>query len=220
VLSIKNELSSSGLIAGVILAKNISIHDSPDALKAELLSLIEERKTQDFPPPELKEAVRALLRRGGFKPTGRNKPASEYLAQAARESRFPFINNLVDINNLLSLKSGFPISLLDADICGTEITLRTGREGEKYVFNQSGQEIDLCGLICACGAGPAPGEPLGNAVKDSMKAKIKPATVSVLGFIYAPAGAIDKPGMTELLARFAELLTTYAAAGEIVMRVE
>ena len=33
----------------------------------------------------VREAVRALLRHGGFKPTGRSKPASEYLLRAVRE---------------------------------------------------------------------------------------------------------------------------------------
>src|SRR3712207_7695492 len=50
-------------------------------------------------------ALPILLRNGGFRPSGRNKPASEYLAQAAREGRFPRINNLVDVNNLVSLRS-------------------------------------------------------------------------------------------------------------------
>src|SRR4051794_32845516 len=31
----------------------------------------------------VRETVRALLRQGGFKPTGRSKPASEYLIRAA-----------------------------------------------------------------------------------------------------------------------------------------
>jgi hypothetical protein len=34
----------------------------------------------------VREAVRALLRHGGFKPTGRSKPASEYLLKAVREN--------------------------------------------------------------------------------------------------------------------------------------
>ena len=36
--------------------------------------------------------VRDLLRHGGFKPAGRSKPASEYLAAAFAEDRFPRIS--------------------------------------------------------------------------------------------------------------------------------
>src|SRR5579864_1122080 len=34
----------------------------------------------------VRDAVRALLRHGGFKPTGRSKPASEYLLKAVRDN--------------------------------------------------------------------------------------------------------------------------------------
>ena len=41
---------------------------------------------------QVRSAVRDLLRHGGFKPTGRSKPASEYLLRAAREERLTSIN--------------------------------------------------------------------------------------------------------------------------------
>src|SRR6185369_7766563 len=55
---------------------------------------------------EIREAVRALLRHGGFKPTGRSKPASEYLLKAVREGMLVSINLAVDICNVVSLHSG------------------------------------------------------------------------------------------------------------------
>src|SRR5678815_6145930 len=59
--------------------------------------------------------VRQLLRQGGFKPAGRNKPASEYLQAAHAEGRFPAINAAVDACNVASHGSGLPISLVDLD---------------------------------------------------------------------------------------------------------
>src|SRR5262249_20773683 len=41
---------------------------------------------------EVREKVRALLRQGGFKPTGRSKPASEYLLRTATDRPLPPIN--------------------------------------------------------------------------------------------------------------------------------
>src|SRR5262249_45313807 len=41
---------------------------------------------------EVRERVRALLRHGGFKPSGRSKPASEYLIKAVREGLLTSIN--------------------------------------------------------------------------------------------------------------------------------
>ena len=86
----------------------------------------------------VKTAVRDLLRVGGYKPAGRGKPASEYLAQAAERGEFPRISHIVDALNLVSLESRLPISLLDADrvMDGTDaLVIRFGRPGESYVFN-------------------------------------------------------------------------------------
>src|SRR5437899_5659680 len=54
----------------------------------------------------VREAVRQLLRHGGFKPAGRSKPASEYLIKAVEEGRLASINLAVDFCNIVSLHSG------------------------------------------------------------------------------------------------------------------
>src|SRR6266487_3919766 len=63
----------------------------------------------------VREAVRQLLRQGGFKPTGRSKPASEYLIRAVGEGKLASINVAVDVCNVVSLHSGLPISVVDLD---------------------------------------------------------------------------------------------------------
>src|SRR3984893_1939628 len=53
---------------------------------ADLLALLTPDAAAPFRADDaVREAVRALLRHGGFKPTGRSKPASEYLLKAVRE---------------------------------------------------------------------------------------------------------------------------------------
>src|SRR5262245_24541384 len=66
----------------------------------------------------VREAVRALLRHGGFKPTGRSKPASEYLLRAARDGALAPINPAVDVCNAVSLHSGLPVSVVDLGRAG------------------------------------------------------------------------------------------------------
>src|SRR5437763_2915545 len=51
----------------------------------------------------VREAVRAMLRHGGFRPAGRSKPASEYLLKAAADGQLQAINAAVDICNAVSL---------------------------------------------------------------------------------------------------------------------
>jgi DNA/RNA-binding domain of Phe-tRNA-synthetase-like protein len=210
-MEIINECREKGLRAAVVVGRGIAVLPSPQALDSTLRVLIETRAREEFPPPDLKEKVRGMLRKGGFKPTGRNKPASEYLAQAAREGRFPFINNLVDINNYLSLLSGLPISLLDLEETGEKIILRNGRKEESFVFNSAGQVIDVEGLMCICSAG---GPALGNPVKDSLQAKLKDTTSHVVGVIYAPAECVGMENLREYGESFAAMLREYGGAKE------
>jgi len=201
------------------MARGVKVAPGPEELARRIDELVARRAAEEFPPPPLKDAIRNLLRRGGFRPAGRNKPSSEYLAQAAREGRFPRINNLVDINNVLSLEWGLPISLLDLDALGEQMEIRCGLEGEKYVFNAGGQEIDLAGLICVCRADAGASTPLGNPIKDSMAGKIKDQTTAVAAFIYATAEAVDEPAMAKHAAEFAELLQRFAQAQQTEVRV-
>lgn len=199
-MEIRNSLAARGLLAGVVVARNIEIRPSSAALAEVTATLLAERAGQDFPHPSLKEDVRGLLRTGGFKPSGRSKPASEYLAQAAREGRYPSINNLVDVNNYVSLATGLPISLLNADAFGAVLDFRFGAAGERYVFNGAGHEIDLEGLICACGDD----QPLGNPVKDSMRGKVTDETRNVVGIIYAPQKGEGAEAVRKYLPVFAD----------------
>jgi DNA/RNA-binding domain of Phe-tRNA-synthetase-like protein len=218
-MDIQIRLGDEDFMAGVVLAKSVTIKPTPPELAAQLDTLIAKRATEEFPPPHVKEAVRDMLRKGGFKPSGRNKPSSEYLAQAAREGRFPRINNLVDINNLLSLQSGLPMSLLDTDALGGHIEIRYGSDGEKYVFNPAGQEIDLKGLICVCRREGSASVPLGNAIKDSMTAKLKDSTRDVIGIVYCARGALERSGLESLVGEFGELLTHFGGAASVEARV-
>ena len=208
-MDIINEVTNKGLRAGIVVATGVKISESPEELKNIIQILIKERKEQEFPGEKLKGEIRNLLKTGGFKATGRNKPASEYLIQALKEDRFPFINNLVDINNYLSVKSAFPISLLDSDITGPSALIRFGKENEKYIFNTSGQELDLKGCICIC---DEKGEPLGTPVKDSMKGKLKENSENVIGIIFAPSETISETSLHLYCTEFKKLLLKFGFA--------
>src|SRR3954471_9668633 len=116
-------------------------------------------------------AVRDVLRKFGYKPTGRGKPASEYLIRAVAENALSAINLAVDACNAVSLHSGLPISVVDLDRSAGE-TFRVGiaPAGSSYVFNASGQSIDLGGLLCLFDAEG----PCANAVKDAQRTKTSP----------------------------------------------
>src|SRR5260370_22460223 len=95
----------------------------------------------------VREAVRTLLRQGGFKPTGRSKPASEYLLKAVGEGRLSSINLAVDACNAVSLHSGLPVSVVDLDRARAPFRVGIAAADANYVFNASGQTIDVAGLL-------------------------------------------------------------------------
>lgn len=129
----------------------------------------------------LRVATRAVLRHGGYKPSGRGKPSSEYLVRANGEGDLPNINVVVDACNAVSLHSGLPISVVDLDRVEGALTVRTIEEGS-YVFNASGQEIRLDGLLClADAAGPR-----ANAVKDCHATKTHGGTRAVAVVVWGP----------------------------------
>jgi DNA/RNA-binding domain of Phe-tRNA-synthetase-like protein len=168
---------------------------------------------EGFLRPERKTAVRNMLRFGSYKPSGRSKPSSEYLLAAALEGGFPLVNGPVDVNNAVSLEWGYPASIFDMDLCGTDLLLRRGLPGESYVFNPSGQSIDLKDLLCVCRMEGSAWLPCGNPVKDAMATKTRESTRNVVAVIYAPAS--ESPAEIDAAAgRFAALLRSDCRAAE------
>ena len=129
-------------------------------------------------------AVRDLLRHGGYKPTGRGKPASEYLVRAVTEGALGSINAAVDVCNAVSLHSGLPISVVDLDRARAPFRIGIAPEGAAYVFNASGQQIDLSGLLCLFDADG----PCANAVRDAQRTKTRDETRATLSVVWGCVG--------------------------------
>ena len=134
--------------------------------------------------------VRDLLRHGGYKPTGRGKPASEYLVRAAGEGALSSINAAVDACNVVSLHSGLPISVVDLARARAPLRIGVAPAGAQYVFNASGQSIDLNGLLCLFDAEG----PCANAVKDAQRTKTDAGTRDTLSVLW---GTRALPGRSE-----------------------
>jgi DNA/RNA-binding domain of Phe-tRNA-synthetase-like protein len=159
---------------------------------------------------EVRSAVRDLLRHDGFKPTGRSKPASEYLIKVTEQRILSSINVAVDACNAVSLHSGLPISVVDLDLAGERFRVGTAPQGASYVFNQTGQTIDVGRLLCLFDVEG----PCANAVKDSQRTKTNPETRSTLSLIW---GTNKLPGRTaEAEAWYHEILKEYDAHVESV----
>jgi DNA/RNA-binding domain of Phe-tRNA-synthetase-like protein len=160
----------------------------------------------------VREAVRQLLRHGGFKPTGRSKPASEYLLRAVGEGRLSSINVAVDACNAASLHSGLPISVVDLDHAREPFRVGVAPAAASYVFNASGQAIDLAGLLCLFDADG----PCGSAVKDAQRTKTGPETRRTLSLVWGTVALPARAAQTE--AWYRTLLQQQGATTEAVQR--
>lgn len=193
---------AGGVRLGLVRAEGVHPEVRPEGLEAAIAAAVAAADGHEL----RRAAARDMLRNGRYKPTGRGKPASEYLARAAAEGVFPRINALVDVANLISLREALPISLWDPDrLDGTCVRFRLGREGEHYVFNAAGQTLDLRDLVVGA-VGEGEGVPAVSPVKDAQHAKTTPATRRVVACVYAPAAAVTDAELAALCAAFAAWL--------------
>jgi DNA/RNA-binding domain of Phe-tRNA-synthetase-like protein len=169
----------------------------------------------------VKKAVRDMLRHGGFKPAGRSKPASEFLVKAVEKgwlSRHRSINAAVDALNAVSLHSGLPISVVDMDLAKAPYRVAICPPDTSYVFNPSGQEIRIDGLVALHDAEG----PCANSVKDSQRTKTHDGTMRTLSIVWgttalpgraAEAAAWNRELLEELGATTEEIPVGGAACG-------
>jgi DNA/RNA-binding domain of Phe-tRNA-synthetase-like protein len=110
----------------------------------------------------------------------------------------------------VSLHSGLPISVVDVGVLAPPLRIALGGKDDRYVFNASGQEIDLFGLPCLFDAQG----PCANAVKDAQRTKTSAdtrATLSIVWGAQALAAHVDAA-----LAAYRELLSRAGAKTEAI----
>lgn len=214
-IEIINLIDNPRLRLGIVEVTGGTVAPASQELRQTGSGLATRIGTIDYEIPEdQRRAVRQLLKTGGFSPSGRNRPAHELLVRDIKErGSFHHINNIVDINNIISLISLLPISIFDGAKLKDTITIRIGNPGEGYIFNQSEQWLDVKKCITCCNGGP-PGEPIGTPVKDSMATKIFEGASHYLGVIYGTTEGWGEIELETVTQRFADLLAR-ESGGEI-----
>lgn len=142
-------------------------------------------------------AIRRLFRAAGCDPT-RYRPSSEALARRLlKGQQLSGHHQLVDLNNLLSVRLMLPCCVIDAGAVLPPLVFRSGEEGEvmesmRGPFSLSGKPLleDRIG-------------PFGTPVTDSERVKIGDNPRDVWLVVYAFEGSENgvEPVMTELLDR-------------------
>jgi len=145
---------------------------------------------------------RELYKKLGKSPS-KYRQSSEALIRRVLQGKGVYkVNNVVDINNLTSLKSKIPIGSYNIKNLTSPITLTIGKEGEKY--KGIGKEmINIEGL-------PVLSDSLGNfgsPTSDCERAMITKDTNEILMCIYSFSGNVN---MNEYINYAKELLERYA----------
>lgn len=156
--------------------------------------------------PNIKES-RAAYRAFGKDPS-RYRVSSEALIRRIGQGKGLYqVNTVVDVNNLISIRSGFSVGSYDAARIGEELTFRIGREGETYKGIGKDQ-VNIEHLpVLADEAGA-----IGSSTSDSERAMITEEAQEVLTLIYSfsPGDELERA-----LEYGKEYLEKYAGASDV-----
>ena len=199
-----------GVALGVIEAAAVRVSFASEALAAEMDAVCE-RLRSELTVEQVAELpaigdVRAMFRAWGVDPS-RYRPSAEALLRRVVQGKGLYrVSNVVDINNLISIETGWPGGSYDLARILPPVALRLGRAGEKYqgigkqVWHLEGRPV----LADAHG-------PFGSPISDSTRTMVTEATVELLAVNYAPA-ASDAATLGRAIERQARLLERHAGA--------
>lgn len=129
-------------------------------------------------------ATREAYRSLGKDPSRYRGSAEALLRRIVSGKGLYFINNVVDINNLISLRTLCPLGSYDRDKIGADVVFRSGAAGESY----RGIGKDALNLEYLPVFADADG-PFGSPTSDSERAMILPSTRRILTVIISFGGA-------------------------------
>jgi DNA/RNA-binding domain of Phe-tRNA-synthetase-like protein len=157
--------------------------------------------------PNIKQSRMAYKAFG--KDPSRYRVSSEALIRRIGQGKGLYeVNTVVDVNNLISVESGFSAGSYDADKIGDELIFRVGREDETYQ-GIGKDEVNIANLPVLSDYEGA----VGSSTSDSRRAMITEDTKEVLTLIYSFS---DNDDLEKAIEYGEEYLVKYAGAQEII----
>ena len=156
--------------------------------------------------PNIRESRQAYKAFG--KDPSRYRVSSEALIRRIGQGKGLYeVNTVVDVNNLISIQSGFSVGSYDADKIAEELVFRVGLEGETYK-GIGKDEIKIDGLPVLADETGA----IGSSTSDSERAMITEEAKEVLTLVYSFSDNQDLEKAMEYGKRYLE---QYAGAKEM-----
>ncbi len=226
MLDVCNNLAHGDILIGFIHFRIGAMLTHDDGLDEMLDKFVAAREEDDSALEKNRLASRDMLRMAKFKPTGRSKPANEYLLRTVSDEAgdgFPRINPIVDVANFFSLTNQIPLSLWDMDqVSADGYCFRYGLPDETYVFNPAGHSIALQDLVVGCALvdGHNSGQPIVNPIKDSAATKTNSESVHFGMALYVPGSVfseVDVASLIEELTTHLDKVTTSLVSSSAVL---
>lgn len=199
---------------GVIKA-TVQVNNSCDSLLNEIDSYCDllknnlklEELTTDLRIKEGREAYKSL----GKSPSKYRLSSEALLRRVLQGKGLYRVNNIVDINNLISIKSKFPVGSYDLNNISSSLVLDIAKEGEKY--EGIGKDFinikSLPVLVDQQGA-------FGSPTSDSKRAMIKDTSKKIIMCIYSFSG---EEGLESCLEYAKNLLEKHAEGSNFEIKI-
>ncbi len=162
-----------------ILVCEVSVKESPEGLKSEMMSAFQSFKestnTADISKLSNVSKSRAGYRALGKDPTKYRVSSEKLMRRITRGEGIDFINNIVDLSNLISVVTMNSIGTYDYDKIQEPILFTSGKSGE-YYLNIGGQEMNLENLPILKDAQ----KPFGSTTADSRATAVDETTQKIL----------------------------------------
>lgn len=158
------------------------------------------------------QTTRAAYKALGKDPNRYRSSAEAMCRRIAKERGLYYVNNVVDINNYLSISSGYSMGTYDLDgIVGDQLVWMRAPEGSAY--KGIGKEMVNISFLPALFDEEGP---VGNPTSDSTRAMITEKTKKILLVYYTFDGGAE---LEELLESAKDLLANYAGGEQFEIQI-
>ena len=209
MIEIAPDVGAAGITAGLgwlvaeveVATADAALDRAVDEGVTTAAARLEESRAQDWPAVA---ATRAAYKAMGKDPA-RYRPAAEALLRRVAQGKGLFrVNNVVEVNNLLSLETGFSIGTYDLTQLQPPLVFRRGRAGEVYEGIGRGP-LNLDGLpVFADAEGPF-GSPTSDSARSMVGSETGRILMVMIGFVPVAVESTH-------LARARTLLETHCVA--------
>lgn len=194
---------------------DVETAETPAELSDELK--LREEEILRLPEPRIVlESAQIVSTRAAYKALGKDPAryrgsAEALLRRVLAGKGLPRINSVVDVINLVSVESRFPVGLYDLAGVSGDVVFRPGRAGETYK-GIGKYDLNLEGLpLFADAIGPH-----GSATSDSERTMVTASTKRVLAVIVSFGGDAE---LSRWGQRMSDLLQHYAAAHNCAVEI-